>query len=100
MRHGHAAAFPTRRSSALSRLAAVLRLSGITRAVGGALQVRNRIYERVFDRAWVTQHMPGRTPAHRSGCGPARSEEHTSELQSIRHLVFRILFEKKKEKVN
>src|SRR5438045_9709935 len=30
--------------------------------------------------------------------GPARSEEHTSELQSLRHLVCRLLLEKKKKK--
>src|SRR5262245_65673323 len=44
----------------------------------------------------------------RSGCGPAlraaasrrsRSEEHTSELQSLRHLVCRLLLEKKKKKI-
>src|SRR5437899_7522098 len=29
---------------------------------------------------------------------PARSEEHTSELQSLRHLVCRLLLEKKKTK--
>src|SRR5437899_12920300 len=29
-----------------------------------------------------------------------RSEEHTSELQSLRHLVCRLLLEKKKEKIN
>src|SRR5205814_10181993 len=29
-----------------------------------------------------------------------RSEEHTSELQSLRHLVCRLLLEKKKEKMN
>src|SRR5947199_5321579 len=28
--------------------------------------------------------------------GPRRSEEHTSELQSLRHLVCRLLLEKKK----
>src|SRR5262249_46551421 len=39
-------------------LVSLLRLSGITRAVAGSLQVRNRIYARVFDRAWVGQHMP------------------------------------------
>src|SRR5215212_11652536 len=49
-----------------------------------------------------------RTPAPqrpRSRCGrasaasprPARSEEHTSELQSLRHLVCRLLLEKKKK---
>src|SRR5258705_3362187 len=30
----------------------------------------------------------------------ARSEEHTSELQSLRHLVCRLLLEKKKNKSN
>src|ERR1035438_10894897 len=29
---------------------------------------------------------------------PARSEEHTSELQSLRHLVCRLLLEKKKKR--
>src|SRR5258705_10039147 len=29
--------------------------------------------------------------------GPSRSEEHTSELQSLRHLVCRLLLEKKKK---
>src|SRR2546422_1965352 len=32
------------------------------------------------------------------GVGPARSEEHTSELQSRLHLVCRLLLEKKKKK--
>jgi hypothetical protein len=36
----------------------VLRLSGVARLAGSRLVVRNRIYERVFDRAWVTTHMP------------------------------------------
>src|SRR5258705_3155661 len=31
-----------------------------------------------------------------SASGPRRSEEHTSELQSLRHLVCRLLLEKKK----
>src|SRR5262245_65029689 len=33
-------------------------------------------------------------------CWRARSEEHTSELQSLRHLVCRLLLEKKKKKQN
>src|SRR5262245_64149056 len=38
---------------------------------------------------------------HTAGAvGPARSEEHTSELQSLRHLVCRLLLEKKKKKNN
>src|SRR5258705_8887286 len=31
---------------------------------------------------------------------PLRSEEHTSELQSLRHLVCRLLLEKKKKKLH
>src|SRR5437899_8122817 len=42
------------------------------------------------------------TPAHASfllrACARSRSEEHTSELQSLRHLVCRLLLEKKKHK--
>src|SRR5258705_10925854 len=40
-------------------------------------------------------------PAHRNGreeTNEERSEEHTSELQSLRHLVCRLLLEKKKKK--
>jgi len=39
-------------------LVSVLKLSGIVRVAEGVLQVRNRIYARVFDRQWVVQHMP------------------------------------------
>src|SRR5436853_5976826 len=38
----------------------------------------------------------------RASCGKEarrRSEEHTSELQSLRHLVCRLLLEKKKKKI-
>src|SRR2546425_1549296 len=33
-----------------------------------------------------------------TGCGNTRSEEHTSELQSLAYLVCRLLLEKKKNK--
>src|SRR5262245_19701358 len=36
----------------------VLRLSGVARVVDETLQVRNRIYEWVFDQAWIREHMP------------------------------------------
>src|SRR5258705_8842206 len=36
----------------------------------------------------------GRRPSRRGLCS-LRSEEHTSELQSLRHLVWRLLLEKK-----
>src|SRR5947199_3038301 len=35
----------------------------------------------------------------RTMCRAVRSEEHTSELQSLRHLVCRLLLEKKKKKI-
>jgi WD40 repeat protein len=39
-------------------LIGILRLSGIARVQDGYLSVRNRIYERVFDRGWVRTNMP------------------------------------------
>src|SRR6185369_3024063 len=39
-------------------LVPILRLSGVTRGDNGLLRVRNRIYERVFDKAWVTANLP------------------------------------------
>src|SRR5437899_6156852 len=40
---------------------------------------------------------PPRAPSGRSSWAGTRSEEHTSELQSLRHLVCRLLLEKKKQ---
>src|SRR5205814_7182014 len=40
---------------------------------------------------------PGRSPCRPGSEGHSRSEEHTSELQSLRHLVCRLLLEKKKK---
>src|SRR5258705_10027685 len=37
-------------------------------------------------------------PSTRSSVAVRRSEEHTSELQSLRHLVCRLLLEKKKDR--
>jgi WD40 repeat protein len=39
-------------------LTGILRLSGVARVEGGLLRVRNRIYDRVFDKEWVLAHMP------------------------------------------
>ncbi len=39
-------------------LCGLLKLAGAVRAVDGSLRVRNRIYQHVFDRAWVAQNMP------------------------------------------
>src|SRR2546423_10290836 len=46
---------------------------------------------------WPTVHSDG--PATRAA-GETRSEEHTSELQSLAYLVCRLLLEKKKKNIN
>src|SRR5438045_8079322 len=71
-RHGDLHSFPTRRSSDLGRS----RRGRRTRARAGPPPSGSRA---------------------RSSRPAARSEEHTSELQSLRHLVCRLLLEKKKK---
>src|SRR5215203_6875548 len=66
-------------------------------------------YTTLFRSGSRTTALPGRgsrrdTAHHRSGSRPgprrtARSEEHTSELQSRQYLVCRLLLEKKKKKI-
>src|SRR5437899_7613868 len=74
--------FPTRRSSDLevAQLNVFVAL-GQHRALFGASE--NRLHVAAGQRA-IAQVLPD------------RSEEHTSELQSLRHLVCRLLLEKKK----
>jgi tetratricopeptide (TPR) repeat protein len=45
-----------------SALVSELLLSGITRASGGLLRVRNRIYYHVFDQEWVRANLPAGEP--------------------------------------
>ena len=35
-----------------------LKLSGVVRREGGQLRLRNRIYQTVFDKTWISQHLP------------------------------------------
>src|SRR5438045_7773684 len=51
---------------------------------------------RIVDVIWYGQGTPGIGPIVSSNPTFFRSEEHTSELQSLRHLVCRLLLEKKK----
>ncbi len=46
------------RNDATNPLVTILRLAGIARVENGELQVRNRIYDRVFGREWVKENMP------------------------------------------
>src|SRR5258705_1215055 len=67
------------------------------RSVTG-LQIRS-LHARRRATATLSGWGVGRRVAKGSGCprSPSRSEEHTSELQSLRHLVCRLLLEKKKK---
>src|ERR1035441_4627513 len=47
---------------------------------------------------WSTVTLPAKPRHETNACAGSRSEEHTSELQSLRHLVCRLLLEKKKKK--
>src|SRR5438045_4769724 len=49
-----------------------------------------------IDAAVAQLHMPANVRGNFAGTAQLRSEEHTSELQSLRHLVCRLLLEKKK----
>src|SRR5687767_15601224 len=47
----------------------------------------------------LSRRRPRRRP-RRDRAGQGRSEEHTSELQSLAYLVCRLLLEKKKKRIN
>src|SRR5262245_11605835 len=59
----------------------------VTAALDGELERRHAVLARLDDRE-----------NHHDPADLMRSEEHTSELQSLRHLVCRLLLEKKKKK--
>src|SRR5438045_8288364 len=60
--------------------------------LGGVDRVGTTLHQTEVLDARILQHVPGLRPL-----GQHRSEEHTSELQSLRHLVCRLLLEKKKK---
>src|SRR5438445_4119530 len=53
-------------------------------------------YTTLFRSEQVLHHLNGRWQPVQQALGGARSEEHTSELQSRQYLVCRLLLEKKK----
>src|SRR5436853_4022319 len=74
------------------------------RAVVGGLKIAQIVK---LDRDWFVMPGPaeGQPPIRlwtltEGGPQMVRSEEHTSELQSLRHLVCRLLLEKKKKSEN
>src|SRR5687767_15767213 len=51
-----------------------------------------------YNAEWLIERLGHRTPAGARAAMLARSEEHTSELQSLAYLVCRLLLEKKNKK--
>src|SRR5437899_7839255 len=54
------------------------------------------LFRSLHDRGGAHVPAHGVVAVYHPGDGDPRSEEHTSELQSLRHLVCRLLLEKKK----
>src|SRR5437870_9795776 len=79
--------FPTRRSSDLAGSEHVIRF-----------QMGDRQFTPPEISAFVLRELKERASRFNSRNTNARSEEHTSELQSRGHLVCRLLLEKKKKK--
>src|SRR5205814_8583247 len=101
--YGHAPdlrAFPTRRSSDLSRRRDKRRHSSIQLRCSNAFIVTSQrrciLTWRTTTRsaATVTSSWPAPMKRTKRPMKSCRSEEHTSELQSLRHLVCRLLLEK------
>src|SRR5205814_4459496 len=92
--------FPTRRSSDLGTMPGQVdrynmkRMISLTANIetedlGNVAKQIEQALQTVNQSLWVAYQGPN---------GEQRSEEHTSELQSLRHLVCRLLLEKKKHK--
>src|SRR5438045_7547544 len=82
--------FPTRRSSDLIRMLLDYLVTGGVLRFNPASSVRGPKYTIKKGKT------PVLTPQEARTLIDGRSEEHTSELQSLRHLVCRLLLEKKK----
>src|SRR5205814_10128837 len=97
--HQYLPSFPTRRSSDLiAHGLAAARLRQLSRSADHRACAASIAQRRSFRRTGghCTGSCPGGAAAEHAS--PSRSEEHTSELQSLRHLVCRLLLEKKKKK--
>src|SRR2546425_6225796 len=75
---------------------ASMRSSAVSRAPGESAPGRR--YCHAETPARPARYRPGRREIGRLARGHGRSEEHTSELQSLAYLVCRLLLEKKKKK--
>src|SRR5262249_59510061 len=94
----HLPPFPTRRSSDLPRLVARVTSSSRAATLSASGLAPRTSNESIPPNALICRAAiacPGWDSLVR---GPRRSEEHTSELQSLTNLVCRLLLEKKKHK--
>src|SRR5205814_10725450 len=85
--------FPTRRSSDLTAPAAPARPSSLSRSKRSRPTISSSNSPRKKARKFCASCVSSPNACKR--CTVLRSEEHTSELQSLRHLVCRLLLEKK-----
>src|SRR2546425_5764277 len=77
------------------------RMHAITCAAKASFSSIRSIWSSVSPARLRTFWVAGIGPSPmQEGSTPARSEEHTSELQSLAYLVCRLLLEKKKKKKN
>src|SRR5205814_9550317 len=97
--HPHLPSFPTRRSSDLHEVGDFAERCREKKCPRNPLPSRPSPHEpdvrlrRIVERGGASLPL---TPSLSLGERGQRSEEHTSELQSLRHLVCRLLLEKKK----
>src|SRR5205814_10715819 len=97
--HPHLHSFPTRRSSdlfKLARLAPLLKHLAVPDEAGARVRGEFELL-RQFEARRRARLLAERAEHAARGVEDelVRSEEHTSELQSLRHLVCRLLLEKK-----
>src|SRR5205814_2745693 len=90
----HLLSFPTRRSSDLSVGQTFFRSKSFIYTIQCVFPERRNEYLLRKQCSFVERCIEQQRITHR------RPEEHTSELQSLRHLVCRLLLEKKKKKKN
>src|SRR5207253_6225634 len=98
--HPHPPSFPTRRSSDLKTRGAGFGDEVKRRIILGTYVLSSGYYDAYYLRAQKVRTLIRQDFLKAFEQVDARSEEHTSELQSRGHLVCRLLLEKKNDKHN